>query len=209
MSGGFTNPTEASAKQNDHKGKLFIARVKDNNDPLKIGRVRITIPKVIEGSGEELPWAIPLTNDLESIKVPNNDALVYVMLQNGDEQFPVYFGPHWASSTPIPSLLQTNYPNRYGSVDSVGNHWFVDKTSGVVELQHKSGTKITVSDSGDVTLQVVGSITSQASNWSHQGDLTVQGLIKASIDVKGLNISLVQHLHPGVDTGGGVTQPPI
>lgn len=219
---GMTNPSDATEKKNDHRGLTFLGTVSDNKDPMKLKRVRIKVPELIEGDGEDLPWAMPVTEDFEHVKVPEIGTVVYVQLQKGDKHYPIYFGSSTSNKQVIPSILGTNYPDRYGMRDSKNNYFFVDKMTGEVEFQHHSGTKINVDDSGkvvinavsDLELHVAGTITSDAPTWNHTGDLnligneTVTGTITSIGEITGALIQLSHHQHNGVRNGNSLTGPP-
>lgn len=73
---------------------------------------------------------------------------------------------------------------------------------------------------GNLVANVSGNITSQAAQWSHTGDFSLDGnmtgtgnalfdgTVQGDIDVVGGGKSLKTHLHPGVTSGGSVTGPP-
>lgn len=153
--------------------KWLIAKVEDNQDPKKLQRVRISIPEVIEGPIDQLPWAIPFTlptggmANVGGVNVPEVGAAVYVLLQDGDKHYPVYFGSAYDHRRLI-DLFATNYPNRYGYQDSKQNWLYVDKTSGDVEIHHHSGTQIHIADNGEVTINVAAN-----EQVTVAGDLTI------------------------------------
>ena len=83
---------------------LYRAIVEDVQDPDLKGRVRIRIPS-IHGmkdqrggyiSTERLPWATPAYmvagNDFGTYLIPSKGSVVFVMFEDGDMQYPVYFG---------------------------------------------------------------------------------------------------------------------
>lgn len=215
----------SDTEQTDYKGKIFIGQVVDNNDPLKLERVRVTIPSLYQGEVSNLPWCAPKTDKgfgnkagVGVFSVPVLGTWVYVELQDGDAHYPVYVGSPVQNKTDLPEA-DVNYPNRYGSKDQAGNLFYVDTTPGsnVLHIRHASGTQITVNNDGSVSIASVGDITSSAPNWNHTGDMTitgdvdVTGTVDATVDVKAgpLNISLVTHKHPGVLSGGSNTGPSI
>lgn len=74
---------------------IYRARVVDNKDPQNIGRVKVVIPSL---SGEDVEvWVRPISvfgykSTHGSHVVPDIGCYVYVMFENGDIRFPVYFG---------------------------------------------------------------------------------------------------------------------
>lgn len=70
---------------------LYRGIVKDNQDPLNIGRCKIHIPDiygVYNYDKELLPWSRPITG--ASIKIPDLEEIVWVMFEDGNKQSPVY-----------------------------------------------------------------------------------------------------------------------
>lgn len=167
---------------NPYKGKVFIGKVAENNDPLHCYRLQIQVAGVFDDiPTNQLPWAIPdhheglgETGAASRCNIPLIGALVYVSFQDGDPHFPVY-GGNAVTVQQVASLFLTNYPNRYGWVDPKGNHFYVDMTTGDVEFLHKSGTKIHINPDGSATLHFVGPVTSDAPAWTHTGDVTIYG----------------------------------
>lgn len=83
---------------------VMRARVEYNNDPWKIGRLKVRIPSIhgIEGTKEvvkqeDLPWAMPCVpfgcgEDFGSMTVPVPGTFVWVFFEDDDTNKPVYFG---------------------------------------------------------------------------------------------------------------------
>ena len=91
---------------------LHIGHVVDRADPLKLGRVRIRIPGLIQDASA---WAFPLgtlgggSDRRGFFAVPEKDAEVGVLFQEGDVERPYYLAGHWGmpgGSTEIPSAAQ-------------------------------------------------------------------------------------------------------
>ena len=85
---------------------FYRGEVIDNNDPLKLGRVRVRIVDfhgTKDGKGtytylnsSSLPWATPgnltLGYDSGSYLLPNIGDMVFIAFEGGDEKLPIYFG---------------------------------------------------------------------------------------------------------------------
>ena len=178
-----------SAPQYDHV--YFIGTVVANNDPNMQYRLRVSIPGIYDTyTVDQLPWAIPfamnglaMNTTASDCNVPDVGALVICGLQNGDPHFPYSSGVVVDGTTGIHAVFQTNYPTRYGRVDSYGNIFYVDTTSGEVQFTHKSGTSFTIDSSGNLTLNVVANITSSAQGWVHTGNFTLDGDLTVSQNV--------------------------
>lgn len=75
-------------------GTIWMGEVIDNEDPLKLGRVKISIfGKYDELDIEVIPWAIPY-NQLSSgmVLIPKIGENCNVFFENGDENIPFYMG---------------------------------------------------------------------------------------------------------------------
>lgn len=84
----------------------YRAFVKDNNDPERLGRVRMEVPAVL-GIGEESwsDWAWPCFpygghDDLGMFLVPEEGASVWAEFEGGNPQFPIWSGVWIAGSNP-------------------------------------------------------------------------------------------------------------
>lgn len=217
----FDSINEASQKT-DYRGQTFIGKVVDNNDPRRLERVKVLVPGLYEGDAGLLPWVAPKVGKgfgnqtgIGVFSVPDINSYVYVELQNGNPHYPFYIGSPVQSRADLPEA-DVNYPNRYGFKDKRGNLVYVDTTPGqnIITLQHASGTFVRINNDGSVDLDVKVRLTSTAPEWRHTGnvfvtgDLQVTGTASATVDVVGRGISLPDHVHGGVDTGGGFTAPP-
>lgn len=88
-----------------HFGK-YRAFVRDNNDPERLGRVRLEIPAVL-GTGREnwSDWASPCFpfgghDDMGMFLVPDEGASVWAEFEGGLAQFPIWVGVWIAGSNP-------------------------------------------------------------------------------------------------------------
>jgi hypothetical protein len=150
-----------------YENQLIIGKVIANDDSgetvgPKLERVRAFVPGLYEGDTvTDYPWIFPKQPSLFGngtgfgrFGVPDIGAYILIELQNGDPHFPYYVGGVLIDGLQI-SEAGTNYPNRYGFKDSVGNIFFVDKTSGEVKFQHKSGTVIDILNDGTTTVHAI------------------------------------------------------
>lgn len=161
-------------KLNDLGGEqatYFVAKVVENNDPLKLLRIKVTIPNLLEGSTESLPWCMPIlasalggnTKASVSVAVPPLGSHVVVVFQGGDVNYGLMLGSLITKGTEL-GVLATNYPARRGWVDTAGNHFFIDTTASNVtfELKHTSGTIIQIDNEGKLTITTAGDTTVNA-----------------------------------------------
>lgn len=218
----FDSLNDASEKTN-YAGKTFIGRVVDNNDPLRVERVKAEVIGLYEGDPEVLPWIAPKVakgfgNKAGSgvFSVPDLDSFVYIELQDGNPHYPFYVGSPVQVRVDLPEA-DVNYPNRYGFKDRRGNTLIIDTTPGqnILTFIHASGTQVRINNDGSVDLTVAGPLVSSAPVWRHDGDieltgnLAVDGAVTAANDVIAQGVSLRTHIHGGVDTGGGNTTGPV
>ena len=105
------NPTRDTEKKTHTFNGFYRGIVKDVDDPLKAGRVRIQVmPLFADLPVEHLPWAIyadgmmgGLSNN-GSIMVPEIDSHVFLFFENGDHRFPVYFAAAPAIQNEVPDV---------------------------------------------------------------------------------------------------------
>ena len=84
----------------------YRAFVRDNNDPERLGRLKLEIPAVL-GFGEEnwSDWAWPCfpyggNDDVGTFLVPEEGASVWAEFEGGDLQYPIWTGVWLAKSNP-------------------------------------------------------------------------------------------------------------
>ncbi len=82
-------------------GRLYHAKVVNDNDPKKLGRIRARVEEMFDGiEDDELPWAIPLSNisngaykdQAGDLAVPRKDSIVMLSFQDGSPLHPIYHG---------------------------------------------------------------------------------------------------------------------
>jgi len=85
---------------------VYRGRVEYNQDPLKLGRIKVRVP-LLHGEYDNTPldkirWAWPAF-PIESYQVPEVGDYVWVAFEGGDPDYPVYFG-QWYPVHPQPAL---------------------------------------------------------------------------------------------------------
>lgn len=131
--------------------------VVDNNDPLKLGRLRIRISEYygsIQDSeyiqDTDLPWInqLPssfLGNSVNTcmLAIPEINTKVVVEYPTSDP----YFGYYKAGAITEDgrcTFFDEDYPNTYGFLDSQNNYMRINKTKNIIEFGHNSGTNIKI-----------------------------------------------------------------
>jgi len=80
--------------------------------------------------------------------------------------------------------------------------------SGQAALIDSKGSFIRLNNDGTITMNAPNGITMTAPTLTQNGNLQVNGSVKASGDVVGNGISLDNHVHGGVQSGGSTTATP-
>lgn len=135
-----------------HKGRVVA-----NDDPTFKCGIKVTVPGVIDGNVEDLPWAVPYVTAFlgnskvaDRVEIPEVGTEVTVMFPFGDPHQPFYTG-RWHEFA-VPDEFKTNYPNRYGFKDSNGVCFYVDKTTGEASFSMPNGFSVNVDKDGKFTM---------------------------------------------------------
>ena len=144
-----------SAGSSNVFGMDFVGTVVENVDPKGLGRIRVTIPNLLESDDISL---LPFISSLQSVfhgginsagsfSVPEIGSKVLVRFLNGDIYFGVYVGVLTGRDTVVGDLY-TQDGHRHGWVDNLGNRFVVDKVEGTYLLQHFMGYSILMDRNG-------------------------------------------------------------
>lgn len=173
-----------------YENLLFIGKVVADNDSMfdgrKLERIKVEIPGLYEGDNSLFPWCLPMKHSpfgqgagYGTFGVPQIGSYVVVILQDGDPHYPYYDASILIDGNQI-AEGGTNYPKRYGFKDPTGNYFYVDMTSGSVQIKlfHKSGTNLVINDNGSVNVTTVSNVTV---NVTGNVTATVSGNVDATI----------------------------
>lgn len=153
-------------KPEDLRGRLFIGKVVKNDDPDELERVKVRVPYIYDDiqDDNDLPWSLPIkqramgaTDSVNSFGVPVIGTDVAVMFDAGERYSPLYLGSV-TTSEDLKKIAGTTYGATYGIRDAAGNHLYVDTATKIAEFFHVTGTKITVSPTGAVTVITVDNV---------------------------------------------------
>ena len=139
----------------DPASMSYLGLVEDNNDPKKLGRVRVRISPYSELATQDLPWACPILgghgNSAEygGINVPELGSQIRVTFPSRDLTAP-YFSGAELNEVNRTTFFDEDYPNTYGYKDSVGNFMRINKERGTVQFQHASSTNAQVAPDGSI-----------------------------------------------------------
>lgn len=146
-----------------NKDRIYVGTVVDNNDPDKLSRIKVQIAQVFDSIDNDLlPWAIPSINHTGgaspktgNIDIPEIGSKVSVQFEDGNIDYPRYFGYHVDKKTVLEEGKE-NYPNRV--VVRMRNNCLlvIDKTTNEMFIRNPGAMKIYVE--GDLELEVKGNV---------------------------------------------------
>lgn len=123
----------------------YRGQVVTNQDPLKLGRVRVKVPSVL-GDQEE-NWAMPAVPyagpNVGFFMIPPQDAHVWVEFECGDPDYPIWTGCFWldANEVPVTSSDQQERPQFKVIKTDVGIITMSDRDESVT-IETAAGMKI-------------------------------------------------------------------
>jgi len=75
----------------------YRGKVVDNNDFMRLGRIKVTVDGIVEGEGLWAWPCVPYAGPSVGFHcLPPTDALVWVEFEGGDPSFPIWTGCMWA-----------------------------------------------------------------------------------------------------------------
>lgn len=153
-------PVNVFLKDNvDPTTQSYLGVVEDNNDPDKLGRLRVRISPYVDYDTEDLPWVCPTLgacgNNPNSggLNIPEVGSQVRVYFPTHDFTNPYYTGAELNEANKT-TFFDDDYPNTYGYKDSTGNFAKINKARGTVQFQHSSTTNVRVNPEGSVQVSL-------------------------------------------------------
>lgn len=204
-------PVVDMVKLQENSDTPKFGTVVDNIDPEKLGRIKVTIPGVMEGTADQLPWVRRKNDttfcgdDAEFFDVPSIGSIVEVKW-NYDKQTPMYSGAPY-SKRHTSEVFTNNYPYeggiRFGrcviKMDKATNLLTIN--NGNCFLQMDPLGNITLTCEGNMDLTSSRDLTITAPKTTINGNLDVQGSFNCA---KGANGSITP-TSIGTVSGGLVT----
>lgn len=167
---------------------VAIAVVTQNNDDEKMCRVKVRYPWHDQPS--ESYWArlsTPMAGDGRGlVLIPEVGDEVLVAFEREDLRFPYVLGGLW-NGQDKPPIANEDGKNDKRILQSRKKHYllFNDGSSGVVELKHEKGRKITLDDNGFAVQDEKGNVVKVDSN---SGAMTIEA--KGQLSIKAATIAL-------------------
>jgi len=168
------NASKLLRKQGLNPHTKHEAKVVDNNDPRKLGRIKARIKEIFDGIPDcKLPWAIPLHGHPDGafhggrmqgdpkkwsgmIYIPKVDSKVILQFFNGDPHFPVWSGYTIDEQTFLPESIR-HYPNRCVFRFQNGAHMIIDTET----------NEVFINNPGDVNMTVLGDLNQYVAGGNH------------------------------------------
>ena len=168
--------------------------VSDNNDPLKIGRIRAKVPDVLDDF--ETGWAMPCApfsgKGMGFFALPQTNAGVWIEFEQGDTDYPIWSGCWWGTKEEIPQDVQTD-PNKKVLIKTEGGHSILldDTGSKKITISTPGGQQFILDDAGggSVTLQTKGG-QKIVLNDAGGGEITIQTASRQSISLKTATVKI-------------------
>ena len=149
-------PLNAFLKEStDPATQSYLGMVEDNEDPEKLGRLRVRISPYVDFETEDLPWACPTlgthgnSSNAGGLNVPEKGSQVRVYFPSHDLTAPYYMGAE-LNDLNRTTFFDDDYPNTYGYKDSRGNFMKINKARDTVQFQHSSTSNLKIAPDGSM-----------------------------------------------------------
>lgn len=163
--------------------------VVDNNDPLKIGRVKVEITGIFEGAPSSLPWVRRKTDtlfcgdDCEVFDVPEVGSIVEIRWSY-DDNTPTYSGAPYSQRHQT-STFTENYPFEAGfkfgphviKFDKASKLMTIGNSKVTVQLDALGGCSIACND---LAINVKRNVDINAQNINLNSDVTITGKLSST-----------------------------
>jgi len=178
----LAQPTNWITEYKDTKSSQYVGTVMENNDPLKLSRVKVRVTE-LHGTPSEIPDScLPWINQQPSISgggnsnfsIPEVGSTVKVEYPNSNVNFG-YYSAGAITPSNRNTNFDTNYPNAYGFSDSTGNVFKIDKVSKTMTITHSSGVTININSAGNISVDGEDLSINTNSITANVNDFTVNG----------------------------------
>jgi len=145
--------------------KVYQGKVVDNNDPLKLGRIKVTIDHYLEGDKEILPWITAKQQYSilgKVLIIPEIDDIVDIEFLDDDPYSMAYtfYNINKQNSLPIieESIFGSDYPKTSGAIDSTGTYLVINKEKNTLKFHHSTGLDLEIDGQDNLKLKVTGKL---------------------------------------------------
>jgi len=135
-------------KKDQNLKKPWRGVVVENQDPKKLGRIKVRIPSLLDVEDvEALPWVYPSyqagggRDDSGSVLIPDIDTEVFIEFPYNSIYSGIYSGSLTSEETRT-GLFDENYPFAYGFRDRENTYLKVDRVKKEAEFHHTSGAQV-------------------------------------------------------------------
>lgn len=178
--------------------------VVDNQDPAKLGRLRVKVPSVL-GNDVVTGWALPCVpyggaDNQGFLFIPEVNAGVWVEFEGGDLEFPVWVGTFWSK----PSDVEIPKPNKPdGSEESSVQD---PPTSKIIKTLKGHTLQFEDADGSEMIL-VVDGVNGHVVTLNADGIKVTDGKNSHTVvlDVSGIAVSDGKNSHTAVMDSSGIT----
>lgn len=167
----------------DYSQNIFIGKVVDNNDPLKLRRVKCSIPNMYEEqSPANLPWIAPMFfghvanggGNGSAHLAPAIGSELVIEFQMGSPLHGLYIASPMRPGQLPAEFVDADWQWTYGWKDPTGNIFLVNSKAGsnTIRLFHASGTEFKITNEGRIHVHGVENLAVQIDG---NADVTVNG----------------------------------
>lgn len=129
---------------------FYLGKVVSNEDPLKLGRVKVSIEEIFgSASVEKLPWCTPYMGSPSQFDCPEVGDLLVTYFPYGIVYFPCFMG-HWNLPDNHDAYFDADYPNSVG-FHRQGFGWKYNKKAKEFEIIHPEGSSIKIGADGSIS----------------------------------------------------------
>lgn len=181
---------------------LHVATVVDNNDPDKLGRIKVKYPWSEQETTDWVRLAVPYAGkDRGWVALPEIDDEVLIGYEHGDTDHPIALGALYNKDNAPPQaggdenelkVFVSRSGNKIEFLDKDGSEQILisNKDGKNQIVMDVSGPSITIKSEGDITVEGTGNLTVQGANISFKSDKKVEIEAGSDLNIKGINVNI-------------------
>lgn len=151
----FTEGIDENIRQ-EYFGK-YRGFVTDNEDPDRLGRLKLIVPSLLETS--ELEWALPCMPfgglpEYGFFMIPEVGAQVWVEFEQGNLAYPIWTGTFWQPESEVPEEISSDGPTARLIKTPSGHilHMEDKEDEEIIHLKHMIGSELLIDEKGSLAL---------------------------------------------------------